>query len=139
GMPHSRPMAAQQMECDGELWFFTLWSTHKTKEIEDNPRVNLAYADPNGNTYVSVSGTAQLLRDTQKAHELWNPLYRAWFPKGLEDPDLAMLKVAVEHVEYWDAPSGKMVQLAGLVKSMVTGKRYLGDHGEMELHGTGRG
>src|SRR5262245_2001392 len=65
GMPHSRPMATQQMECDGELWFFTLWSTHKTKEIEENPKVNLAYADPNGNTYVSVSGTSHLLRDEE--------------------------------------------------------------------------
>ena len=138
GMPHSRPMATQQMESDGELWFFTLWSAHKTRELEENPKVNLAYADPNGNTYVSVSGTSHLLRDEEKMRELWNPLYRAFFPKGLEDPDLALLKVTVEHVEYWDAPSGKMMQLAGIVKSIVTGKHYLGDHGEIELQSTSR-
>jgi general stress protein 26 len=133
GMPHSRPMATQQMETDGDLWFFTGWSTHKAREIEVLPLVNVAYADPNGNTYVSVSGRAQLLRDQAKAKELWNPFYRAWFPNGLEDPDLALLKVTVEHVEYWDAPSGTMVQLAGLVKSVVTGKTAKVDHGELEL------
>jgi general stress protein 26 len=133
GMPHSRPMATQQMESDGDLWFFTAWSTHKAREIEVLPLVNVAYADPDGNTYVSVSGRAHLLRDPAKAKELWNPSYRAWFPNGLEDPDLALLKVTVEHVEYWDAPSGTMVQLAGLVKSVVTGKGHKVDHGELEL------
>src|SRR5262249_11437859 len=48
GMPHSRPMATQQMESDGDLWFFTGWSTHKSHEVEGQPTVNLAYADPNG-------------------------------------------------------------------------------------------
>jgi general stress protein 26 len=137
GMPHSRPMATQQMETDGDLWFFTGWSTEKAREIELFPLVNLSYADPNGNTYVSISGHAQLLRDPERARELWNPLYKAWFPKGLEDPDLALLKVTVEHAEYWDAPSGNMVPLAGLVRSIVTGKPPTVEHGEMELHHSG--
>jgi general stress protein 26 len=135
GLPHSRPMATQQAESDGELWFFTGWSTKKTHEVEENPLVNLGYANPDGNTYISVSGAAALLRDPDKARELWSPAYKAWFPKGLDDPDLALLRVTVQHVEYWDAPSGAMVQLAGLVKNAVSGKRYRGDHGEMELHG----
>ena len=139
GMPHSRPMATQSMETDGDLWFFTGWSTHKTHEIENNPRVNLAYANPDGNTFVSVSGAGSLLRDRKKAEDLWNPLYKAWLPKGLDDPELALLKVTIEEVEYWDSPSSAMVQLAGFVKSVVTGKRAHGDHGGMELHGTRRG
>ena len=138
GMPHSRPMAAQQAETDGDLWFFTGWSTHKSREIESLPLVNVAYADLNASTYVSVSGRAQILRDPAKAKELWTPFYRAWFPKGLDDPDLALLKVSVEHVEYWDAPSGTMVQLAGLVKGVVTGKGYQVDHGKLELQSARR-
>jgi general stress protein 26 len=138
GMPHSRPMATQSMEIDGDLWFFTGWSTHKAHEVEETPMVNVAYADPDRNTYVSVSGRARLLRDPDKAKQLWNPAYKAWFPKGLADPDLALLKVTMEHVEYWDVPSGAMVQVAGLVKGAITGRRGQGEHGEMELHGSGR-
>lgn len=66
------------------------------------------------------------MRDKEKAKELWKPLLKAWFPKGLEDPDLALLKVSVESAEYWDAPSSKMVQIAGIAKAAVTGQRYQG-------------
>jgi len=138
GMPHSRPMATQEVETDGDLWFFTGRSTHKIGEIEANPLVNLSYADPAHNRFVSVSGTAELVENRVKAKALWNPLYKAWFPKGLEDPELILMKVAVEHVEYWDTTSSTMVQLAGMVKAAVTGKRAAGgDHGEFELSGKG--
>jgi general stress protein 26 len=71
-----------------------------------------------------------LIRDREKAKELWNPILKAWFPEGLEDPNLALLKVSVEKAEYWDTPSGKMVQAIGFVKALATGKRYEADQGE---------
>lgn len=133
GSLRSRPMATQQTEFDGDLWFFTRASSGKSEEIRDHANVNLSYANPDDNRYVSVTGRAQLVRDAAKNKELWNPIYKAWFPKGLEDPDLALIKVAVERAEYWDSPSGTMVQLAGFVKAMVSGKSYHASEGE---HGT---
>jgi hypothetical protein len=38
--------------------------------------------------------------------------------------------VSVEKAEYWDTPSGKMVQAIGFVKALATGKRYEADQGE---------
>ena len=138
GALHSRPMATQETELDGDLWFFTGASSPKTGEIERDHRVNLSYADPDDQRYVSVSGTARLVRDRAKAKELWNPLLKAWFPKGLEDPELALLRVQVEKAEYWDSPSSKMVQLAGFLKAMATGKRYdPGENEKIELAGAG--
>jgi general stress protein 26 len=135
GSLRSRPMAAQEMELDGDLWFFTGASSHKVGEVERDHRVNVSFAAPDDNTYVSVSGTARLVRDKAKAEELWNPFVKAWFPKGLDDPDLALLRVEVEKAEYWDAPSSKMVQLYGLVKATLTGKRpeKVGDHEKLDL------
>lgn len=132
GSLHSRPMATQETESDGDLWFFTAAGSPKVGEIERDQRVNLSYADPDAQRYVSVSGTAQLVRDRAKAKELWNPLLKAWFPKGLDDPELALLHVQVEKAEFWDSPSGKMVQLAGFLKAVATGKRYEPDPGEHE-------
>lgn len=135
GLPHSRPMALQQTESDGDFWFFTGADSEKTTEVQPNPLVNLSFADADDNRYVSVSGTARIVRDRKKAEELWNPIYKAWFPKGLDDPNLALLRVSVEHVEYWDAPSSTMVQLAGYAKAVLTGQRFQGgEHGEMNLH-----
>lgn len=126
GTLRSRPMATQQTEFDGDLWFFTSAGSPKVDEVRRNRRVNVSYADPNDQHYVSVSGTAELVTDRRKMKELWSPLYKAWFPDGLDQPDLALLKVHVEQAEYWDLPSGKAVALAGFVKSLVTGKRFEG-------------
>lgn len=114
GSLRSRPMATQQSESDGELWFFTWASAAKAEEVQANPRVNLSYACAKQNDYVSVSGTASLVRDRKKMEELWNPMYKAWFPRGLEEPDIGLLKVTIQRAEYWDAPSGMMADIAGL-------------------------
>ena len=134
GVLRSRPMQTQEAEFDGDLWFFTSTDTHKTDEIEKDNRVNVAYALPSDNTYVSVSGTASLVNDKEKIEELWNPILKAWFPKGLDDPTLILLKVSVEQAEYWDSASSTVVQVVGFVKALVTGERADGgDHGRVNL------
>ena len=139
GSLRSRPMQTQEAEFNGELWFFTSASSAKVGEVQSDQRVNVSYSDPDDNRYVSLSGTASLVRDREKIKELWKPVLKAWFPKGLEDPDLALLRVKVEKAEYWDSPSSKMVQLAGFLKAIATGKRleYAGENEKLELDPAG--
>ncbi len=126
GVLRSRPMATQDIEFDGDLWFFTHASAPKVDDVESHQQVNLSYAKPGDNLFVSVSGTAQLVRDRQKMQDLWKPLLKAWFPNGLEDPDLALLKVTVDSAEYWDAPSGIMGRLYVAAKGLATGGKDSG-------------
>ena len=134
GVLRSRPMQTQEFEFDGDLWFFTSSDTHKTDEIEKDRRVNVSYASPSNNSYVSVSGMAEIIKDRAKIEELWNPIYKAWFPKGLDDPTLCLLKVSVEQAEYWDSSSSTVVQIVGFVKALVTGERADGgEHGRVNL------
>jgi general stress protein 26 len=123
GIMRSRPMSTQEAEFNGELWFFTNINDHKIGEIEKDNRVNLSYSKPDDTIYVSVSGTIDMVRDKAKIEEFWSPLYKAWFPEGKDDPNIVLLKVTVEQAEYWDYSSGKLVQLAGFIKSLVTGKK----------------
>lgn len=131
GTLRSRPMVTQQFEFDGNFWFYTSADAPKVDEIKHDQHVNLSYAEPDDQKYVSVSGRGQIVRDRQKIEELWNPTYKAWFPKGLEDPNLALLKVSVDKAEYWDSPSGQVVRLVGFIKSVVTGEP-IGNPGENE-------
>ena len=136
GSLRSRPMVTQDSDFDGKLWFFTWLDTSKVQEIQRVHNVNVSYADPSDDRYISVSGRARLTQDPAKARELWNPTLKAWFPKGLEDPNLGLLCVDVDKAEYWDAGSGKLVQLVGFVKAIVTGKPSRGegvDHGTVKL------
>ena len=125
GTLRSRPMATQRADFDGTLWFFCDDDSAKAHEVEQDRHVNVSYADPSGNRYVSVSGVANVSRDKAKIKELWTPDVKAWFPKGPdEEPHIALLKVDVSQAEYWDAPSNTMVRMVGFVKALATGKRY---------------
>ncbi len=130
GELHSRPMATQQLDDEGVLWFFTARSSHKAAELDEDHHVNLSYSAPTKSTYVSVSGVGTLVDDRSTAEKLWNPMFKAWFAEGLEDPDLALLRVQVTRAHYWSSPSGKLVQLLGFVKAAITGKEYAGEGSE---------
>ena len=134
GHMRSRPMSTQRFEFNGDLWFFTSDRTHKVEEIEKDNRVNVAYSQPDDNLYVSVSGRGSIVHDRQKIEELWNPILKAWFPEGLDDPSLSLLKVEVEQAEYWDSPSGTVVQIVGFLKALATGTEMNdGDHERITL------
>lgn len=136
GSLRSRPMQSHQDDkhFDGTIWFFTGANTGKVDEIQDDTHVNLSYAAPDKQRYVSVSGRASVVRDKDKAKELWNPAYKAWFPGGLDDPDLALLKIHVEAAEYWDTPGSAVVHLVGFVKAVATRQRYQpGENDKLEL------
>jgi general stress protein 26 len=127
GTLRSRPMGTQQIESDGDLWFFTGRDTGKAHAIEHDQHVNISYSSPKDNRYVSVSGRAELIENKKKVEELWNPLLKAWFPEGIEDPNLTLIRVHVESAEYWDFNSSTMVQLMGFAKSIFTGKQIQPD------------
>ncbi len=136
GRLHSRPMSTNEMEKDGTLWFFTKEFSEKVDEISRDNTVSLSYADPSNNTYVTVLGEAQIVRDRQKMAELWNVFLKAWFPQGLNDPQLTLLKVEPQEAEYWDSSSSKMVVAFNILKAVVTGAEYKeGDHGKVSLEG----
>lgn len=120
----SRPMMTQQTDDDGVLWFFTNDHHAKAQELADDPRVNVSYSKPDAQQFVSVSGLGEVVHDEEKKRKLWKPIYQAWFPDGVDDPHLALLKVYIEKAEYWDTATSKWVELAGFAKALITGKPY---------------
>jgi len=121
GHLRARPMVAAQSEFTGTLWFFTKASSHKVDEVQQEQRVGVTYADGGTQDYVSLSGSARLVRDKASIEEHWSEPMRTWFPKGKEDSEIALLKVDIEMAEYWDAPNHTMVHAYGYVKAVLTG------------------
>ncbi|HEV7349424.1 pyridoxamine 5'-phosphate oxidase family protein [Telluribacter sp.] len=128
GDHRSRPMQTQKFDADGCLWFFTNEHSPKIDELQQHPNINVSYADKGSRSYVSITGTASVVDDAETKKELWNPILKAWFPKGLEDPELTLLKIQIKEAEYWDGSSSKMVQAYKIAKALATGDRY--DQGE---------
>jgi general stress protein 26 len=129
-------MASRQADkWDGTLWFFTKKSSPKVEEVQQNlGQVNVSYSDPNKMSFVSVSGKAELVDDKAKLKELWSPYLKVFFPQGLDDPDLTLMKVTANYGEYWDSPSSKMVQLYAMAKAAATkNPKALGENEKVDI------
>ncbi|HEX3282452.1 MAG TPA: pyridoxamine 5'-phosphate oxidase family protein [Pyrinomonadaceae bacterium] len=121
---HSRPMSSNgEIDPNGDLWFFTGVSSHKVSEVGHSPKVNVSFADPKNQHYISITGVAELVRDRQKIEELWKPEFKMWFPEGKDDPEIALLRISLEKAEYWDSPSSTVGYALSFVSSLVTGKQ----------------
>jgi general stress protein 26 len=120
GALRSRPMAVQEAEFDGNLWFFTGLRSGKHDDLIADTRVNISFCDLKANSFVSLTGRATFINDRHKMKQLWKPILKIWFPEGLDDPNLGLLKVDCQDAEYWDAPAGVGMALA-MAKSYVTG------------------
>jgi len=132
GHLHSRPMTTinGRDERGGVLWFFMARNAEPALDIAREPAVNVAYADPVGDNYVSISGNARIVDDVAKKKALWSPAVQAWFPEGAGDPNVALVAVTIEHAEYWDVDTNKAVKIYEMAKATVTGTRpHLGEHG----------
>ena len=138
GHLHSRPMTTQNRRDDeaDALFFFMSRSSEPFADLQREHQVNVAYANPSSDTYVSVSGLAEAVEDPALRRALWNTATQAWFPNGPDDPDVALVRVRITHAEYWDVHESKLVQLYKMARAAATGQppRDMGDYGEVRMH-----
>ena len=132
----SRPMATQKTSdkdpFDGTLYFLTRGESGKVAELADDSHISLLYADPGDSKFVTVKGRASVYRDQAKIDELWNPMYKAWFPEGHEDPAIAILRVTMTEAEYWEASSSRIVRgIKYLAATATGGKVDIGTQGKV--------
>jgi general stress protein 26 len=133
GTLRSRPMGTQDAEFDGDLWFITSVDGGKVEEIRQERQVNVSYADTRGHRYVSVSGTATVIDDRAKVEEFWQPIYKAYFPEGKDDPKLRVMKISVLKAEYWDSPGGIIPTIIGFAQALAGQEADLGENKKLNL------
>lgn len=130
----SRPMATQAIDDDGTIWFFSVRSSDKNKQLKKDDTVYLMYMDTGKQHYLALTGTADIVIDREKARELWTPIAKAWFEKGVDDPDLTLIKVTPDDGHYWDTKNGKLITLIKIAVSAVTGNHdYNSVQGDLRL------
>lgn len=131
---HTRPMATVNVEDDGTLWFYTDIRSIKVEEVESDHDVHLVYAHPGKDSYLDVWGKASVVTDKQQIKDKWTPMVKVYFSDGVDDPNLALLKVTPHDCYYWDNKSGKMVYFLKAAASIVTGKRLAeGEKGTLDV------
>lgn len=136
GMLHAHPLTTLNQSIDeaATLYFFVSKKTELGQRIQQDGNVNVTYAKPENDTYISVSGVARVSEDMATKERLFNALTKAWFPLGASDPDLELVEVQIQHAEYWDVTESKVTQLFKMAKSAITGDQpHIGDHKELHF------
>ena len=123
GTDHTRPMYTIEVEDNGALWFFTDIRSIKVEEVAKEHETHLVYAHPGKESFLDVWGTASIVRDKQQIKDKWSPMIKAWFPGGVDDPNIALLKVQPTQLYYWDAESGRMVSFLKVIAGVITGNK----------------
>lgn len=118
--PMAVPAASKDTSFDGTFWFLTRHSSDKVGELQRDRHVTLTFAEPSESKYISLKGRATVSYDRAKIHELWNPMYKAWFPNGEDDPEIAVVRVDVSEGDFWEASDSKLIVYAKYLAAAVT-------------------
>ena len=137
GHLHARPMTVQnaKVDTDSSLWFFMSRTNEAVRDLATDDSVNVSFADPGADSYVSVAGHASVVDDRSKKEQLWSPMAKAWFPEGPGDPNLALVRVEIVHADYWDVKESKVVQLFQMARAAMTGNppTDMGEHAKIRM------
>ncbi|MGZ3772544.1 MAG: pyridoxamine 5'-phosphate oxidase family protein [Pseudobdellovibrionaceae bacterium] len=133
GRLRSCPLTAQEIDIDGDLWFVINKNSEVYKNVHDDSRVNVSFSSES-QIYISVSGKGETIDDSDKLNMLWSPSLKIWFPIGKGDPNIAILKINVESVEYWQHPTFKVVHLGTFAKAFIGGEKEVpGEHKRLDF------
>ena len=124
GEVHVRPLAMQGELAmfGGTLWFFTDRRSRKVQESEGGEPVSIICQSDEHHVYLHLIGTAAVVDDRQKMRELYSPVLRAWFPKGLEDEQLTLLRFDAASGTYWRVEGGLVQSVLSIAKAVAMGQ-----------------
>jgi general stress protein 26 len=73
----------------------------KARQIERNPHGCVYYCHPTRWLGVALIGDLEVTRDADLRRAMWNDGWEIYYPKGIDDPDYAVLTLRPRRVEGW--------------------------------------
>lgn len=123
GQPfHTRPMAVQEVDDAGRLWFLSAVDSHKNDEVLDDPMVQLLFKGSGHSDMLMLYGRASVSADKERIEALWKPIMKTWFTGGKDDPRIRVIAVDPINGYYWDTKHNRAVAFAKMVAGAITGK-----------------
>lgn len=125
GQPFStRPMSVQQIDEEGNFWFLSATDSNKNEELRLNKSVQLLFQQSKYSDFLTIYGKARILKNKAKIKELWNPILKAWFTEGENDPRITLIRVTPSQGYYWDTKHGKVVAMVKTAVGALLGKTF---------------
>ncbi len=117
----SRPMILQSVDPDGSLWFFFGRDTFRMNQVEPSPHVTVVAQDSKGQKCVELRGPGKIIDEKDRLQPMWKLDHGAWFPGGLDDPQLALFRVEVREAAYWEWKAGLVATTLKRLEAILTG------------------
>ena len=118
----ARPMAVQEVDDAGHLWFLSASDSHKNAELTNDSHVRLYFQGSAHSDFLLLDGTASVSRDKQRIKELWKPILKTWFTEGENDPRITVIRFKPSQGYYWDTKHGMAVAGIKMLIGAATGK-----------------
>lgn len=118
---HVCPMHVQEVDDQGNLWFFSGADSTHNQRLASDTRAHLIFCNNSKLEYVTVFGEVTVSKDKARIEQLWNKMVEVWFPDGPSDPNVTLLSVRPIFAHYWDTENGKLVAMAKILTAAVTG------------------
>ena len=122
GSGGARPMAVQDVDSQGSLWFLSASDSHKNQEISRDPNVRLYFQGSSHAGFAHLTGAVTVTTDRAKIKHLWKPILKTWFTDGVDDPRITVLKFVPEGGYYWDNKHGSLVAGIKMLVGAAIGK-----------------
>lgn len=122
GETHSRPMALQEVDENGTLWFLSSKESLKNEEIQNDSYVELYFLNSSAYEYIFVKGQAQISQDPELIEKYWNSFANAWFD-GKDDPRITVIGVKAQDGYYYETKNNKVIAMAKMLFAAATGSK----------------
>ena len=122
GPVETRPMSVQKIDSDGNLWFLSANDSHKNADLKKDPHVQLMFQGSAHSDFLNLYGRATVTTDKKKIKALWEPIVKAWFTEGVDDPRITAIKVTPAEGYYWDNKHGNAIAFVKMLAGAAIGK-----------------
>ncbi len=132
----ARPMSHVDIDLvNNKIIFFSDDDTLKVFEVINNSQVLLSYSNSEKDTYVNISGKAEIIKDLNQYLRYWNNDLDKWYPEGIKDPKLCLIEVKIEEIEYWDSNLNTLTKAYKFFMANIKSQRPdIGSHGKVVVN-----
>lgn len=110
GDSQTRPMTAK---IDGRrIWFFGSKSDDLVGRVRTAAPATAAFVSKGHDFFAAIDGRLVPENDPATIDRLWEPTVAAWYEKGRDDPDIALVRFETDKADVWEASGGSLLKAA---------------------------
>jgi general stress protein 26 len=119
---HARPMVIARLDKGMDTYLLTDSDSVKVHEISKNPNALVTFQS--SSQFASMKGEVVVTHDRTLLETMWKETWKVWFPLGIGDPNIAILKFTPHEGEFWDnAGMQGLKYIYGAAKAYIAGER----------------